>query len=100
MYQNFSFRFITRATFKLLNSANVRKSIPPWALKDCSAEIAEHLTFLFNAFISESNSQFKQAIVKPIFKKGDSEDKHNYRPISLRTFEVFEKIHVSERKSQ
>ena len=47
--QSFSFRFITtRETLKLMNFLNVRKStgpsdLPPWTLKVCSAEIAEHL---------------------------------------------------------
>ena len=100
--QSFSFRFIiTRETIKLLNSVNVQKStgpsdVPPWALKDCSAEIAEHLTFLFNAFITESKfaSQSRQDNVTPIFKKGDSEDPQNYRPICLTSVlsKPFEKI--------
>ena len=106
--QSFSFRFITtRETFKILNFVIVRKStgpsdISPWALKVCSAEIAEHLTFLFNAFIAESNfpSQFKEATVTPIIKKGDSEDPQNYRPIILTSVlsRLFEKILANQIK--
>ena len=89
--QSCSFRFFTtRKTLKLLNSVNVRKStgpsdIPPYSLYDCSVEIAENLTLLFNAFIAELNfpSKFKQDIVTSIFKEGYSEDPQNYKPISL-----------------
>ena len=87
--QSFIFCFIaTRETLKLLNSVSVWKStglsaMPTWALEDCSTDAIDH--FLFKAFISESKipSQFKQAIVTLIFRKGDSEDPQNYSPISF-----------------
>ena len=102
--QSFSFRFITTMeTPKLLNSVTVRKSIgpsdiPPRALKDRSAGIAKYLTF--NAFIAKSKfpSQFKQANVTPIFRKGHSEDQQNHRPISRTSVlsKLFEKISANQ----
>ena len=58
--------------------------------------IAEPLCFLINAFLNEGKfpSDLKQAHVCPIFKKGDTEDPNNYRPISITSAlsKIFEKV--------
>ena len=51
---------------------------------------------MINAFIEEGKfpENLKQAHVIAIYKKGDNEDPHNYRPISITTSvaKVFEQI--------
>ena len=59
--------------------------IPAWALKDAQSVLAEPLCFLINEFISESSfpTDLKKALVSPLYKKGNTEDPTNYRPISV-----------------
>ena len=59
--------------------------IPAWALKDAQSVLAEPLSFLINEFISESSfpTDLKKALVSPLYKKGNTEDPTNYRPISV-----------------
>ena len=59
--------------------------IPAWALKDAQSVLAKPLCFLINEFISESSfpTDLKKALVSPLYKKGNTEDPTNYRPISV-----------------
>jgi hypothetical protein len=60
-------------------------SIPGRLLKETAKEITPALTFIFKAFINQGKipSDWKTAIVAPVFKKGDRGQPSNYRPISL-----------------
>ena len=54
-------------------------------LKCCAPHIAEHLSALFNSSIATGKVSGECMIVRitPIYKKGESNDVSNYRPISL-----------------
>ena len=58
--------------------------IPAWAIKDAKAALAEPLCYLINQIITEGKfpEDLKKTCVTPLFKKGNSEDPLNYRPIS------------------
>ena len=87
----FKFQAITLFTCKNfveelnMNEALGPSNIPAWTLNDSLSVIAEPLCFLMNAFLKEGKfpSNLKQALVCPIFTKGDSEDPNNYRLISI-----------------
>ena len=72
---------------KLLTSLNPHKATRPCLLKETAKEITPALTFIFQASINQSKipSDWKTAIVAPVFKKGDRGQPSNYRPISLTT---------------
>ena len=78
--------------YKLSGPSN----IPAWSLEDSISVIAEPLCFLINACLNEGKfpSDLKQAHVCPIFKKSDTENPKNYRPISITEAlsKVFEKV--------
>ncbi len=59
--------------------------IPPWAIKAVADELAPILTDLFQCSLDsgELPSQWKEANVTGIFKKGDKSKPENYRPVSL-----------------
>jgi len=59
--------------------------IPNRLLKECATEIAPSLVLLFQASIKQSKvpSEWKHALVSPIYKKGDKSLPSNYRPVSL-----------------
>lgn len=65
-------------------------------LKQISVQIAAPLSHLINNIFRDGicPSEFKIAIIKPIFKKGDRNKPENYRPISIITniTKVFEMV--------
>lgn len=66
--------------------------IPSTVLKYCSKNLIKPITILCNSSLSSGcfPEIFKQAIVKPLFKKGERNNIENYRPISL--LSVFSKV--------
>lgn len=65
-------------------------------LKEVKEQIALPLVHLINKVISTGScpSEFKVAIIKPLYKNGDKNIVSNYRPISLITnlTKIFEKV--------
>ena len=74
--------------------------IHPKVLKETANVIAKPLTFIFNLSIAEGQlpSQWLDAIVTPIYKKGPRSDPANYRPVSLTCIlcKILEKIIVEQ----
>ena len=75
---------------KLLSNVKPNKATGPdnlscRLLKEASNEIAPILTDIFNSSLSSGTlpSDWKKARVAPVFKKGNTNDAANYRPISL-----------------
>lgn len=75
---------------KLLSSLNPHKatapdSIPARLLKETAKEITPALSLIFQASTNQGKipSDWKTAVVAPVFKKGDRGQPSNYRPISL-----------------
>jgi hypothetical protein len=68
-----------------VNKANAPDDIPLFILKNCSQQIVESLSQIFNASIQKSKmpSKWKNVIVVQILKNGDKCVIQNYRPISL-----------------
>ncbi len=76
--------------FEVLSSLKPNKAagldgIPPRLLKLCCRSIACSLTCLFNRSfeLSQFPQAWRDALVVPIHKKGNSADPGNYRPIAL-----------------
>ena len=89
---------------KLLQSQNPHKAcgpdgISPRILKELAEEIAPILTNIYKSSIStgEVPSDWKSALVTPIFKKGEHYLPANYRPVSLTSVpcKILEHIVVS-----
>ena len=59
--------------------------IPPYFIKRTLPALMPILLFLFNVSLEHGvvPSQWKKALVVPVFKKGDQTQPSNYRPISL-----------------
>ena len=59
--------------------------VPNCLLKECVVEISPSLTLLFQASINQSvfPTEWKHALVTPVFKKGDYSLPSNYQPVSL-----------------
>ena len=55
------------------------------ALKECSSEIAPILALIFNESLAQGTvpDDWRQANEAPIFKKGETYEATNYRPVSL-----------------
>ena len=66
-------------------SAGGPDGIPPLFLKKCVLTLCDPLAFLFQLFFDNSflPPVWLQAFVTPVFKKGNSTNPCNYRPISL-----------------
>ena len=76
--------------FNVLRSLRPRKApgaddIPPLLLKECARGISSSLSTLFNISFTQGKvpSEWKKALVIPVFKSGDRALPTNYRPISL-----------------
>ena len=67
------------------NKATGPDSIPAFILKTAAKEIAPSLTLLFQQSLdtSEVPSDWRNAWVVPIYKKGEKHQACNYRPVSL-----------------
>ena len=67
------------------NKATGPDNISPRVLKECAAQLAPSLAALFKLSMSLSQipSEWKNANVTPIFKKGERDKTCNYRPVSL-----------------
>ena len=80
----------SNGVLKLLQTLNIRKatgpdSIPAWILKTYATEIAPVLTFIFQQSDSLGTvpSDWRLANISPIYKKGDTSNPSNYRPVSI-----------------
>ena len=90
-----------KGVYKLLREINPHKAtgpdgIPGKLLKQCSDEITPILTKIFNSSITQGQApkRWKEALITPIFKKGDRSKASNYRPVSLTCIcsKIFEHI--------
>ena len=74
----------------LLSHLNTSKAMGPdkihaWVLKEGRHGLRKPLSMLYNLSLKSGKfpSDWKQALVTPIFKKGSRYDPKNYRPVSL-----------------
>jgi hypothetical protein len=77
---------VRKAIKKLkVGSAGVPDGVPPIFLKNCSDNIYQPLSFIYQMFFDSSflPGVWLQAYITPVFKKGDPTLPSNYRPISL-----------------
>ena len=90
---------------KLLSQLNARKAsgadnIPAVFLKTCAWELATMLAFIMQQSLTTRRipSDWKKALVMPVFKKGDKSKPENYRLVSLNSIccKVTEHIIVSQ----
>ena len=79
------------------NKTGTFKNIPAKCIKEASGKYSPCLTNIWNEEIIGFNSfpiDLKVADVTPIFKKGDSTERKNYRPVSVlpTVSKIFERI--------
>jgi len=67
------------------NKSTGGDDLPPGLLKDCATEITQPLSHIINYSLKSAQipSEWKHALVTPIFKSGSADDNNNYRPISI-----------------
>ena len=75
---------------KLLSNININKAagpdlIPNIVLKECATDLAPGLTAIYRLSLNSGTlpSDWRDALVSPVFKKGDIHQACNYRPVSL-----------------
>ena len=68
-----------------VNKASGPDQIPARIMRECASEISPMLTFIFQQSLEtgEVPTQWREANVVPVFKKGDRSKPANYRPVSL-----------------
>ena len=89
--KTFKFKYVSRIfiekQLKKLkrNKATGADDLPTGLLKDCASEISQPLCHLINLSLNRSEipSDWKHALITPIFKSGSASDNDNYRPISI-----------------
>ena len=95
----------SQGVLKLLQQLNTRKAsggddIPAILLKNCASELCSMLTFIYQHTIEKKcvPRDWKQALLTPIFKKGNRSCPANYRPVSLTSIccKICEHIIVSQ----
>jgi len=57
--------------------------IHPCLLRNCAASLCKPICYLFNHYTGELPTNWKNADVIPVHKKGSRSQASNYRPISL-----------------
>ena len=67
------------------NKSSGVDGIPPKLLKEIVEQISTPLAIFFNLSLEEGKvpSEWKEANITPLFKKGSRNKPENYRPVSL-----------------
>ena len=93
--------FTHQGVSKLLSGLQPHKAtgpdcLPPRILRDLAEEIAPSLCLIFQQIYNtgETPQDWRDAIVTPIYKKGNKHDPQNYRPVSLTSIacKIFEHV--------
>ena len=90
-YESFKFKFITASeVMTLLSGLSISKAhgtdnIMARSLKVAANELSFPLATIYNFSLLTGTipSEWKQAVVTPVFKEGDRQNTSNYRPISV-----------------